>query len=128
MPLVKVKPGLRHGYYDAEPKALAYYSAGDEFDASPAEMESFGDKFILVEESTPEPEPLTLVAKVDATRGAVELAREHSLSLALSEVTGTGAGGRITKADVQALLENIALSEQEVVKADTEAVLNGDAE
>jgi len=37
---VKIKPGLSH----------AQYKAGEVFDASPAEVESFGDKFDVVEQ------------------------------------------------------------------------------
>ena len=111
MPLVKVKPGLAHGYYDPVAQALAYHSAGDEFDATPAEMEAFGDKFILVvQDDFPEQEVTEMLAaiasqNVDATPSARKLAMEHSISLALSGITGTGKDGRITKADVEALLD-----------------------
>ena len=127
MTLVRIKPGLSH----------AHYSAGDEFDASPAEMESFGDKFILVVET----KPVTVVemvamAEVDATPGARKLAEEHGVSLALSAITGTGKGSKITKADVQALLDGdgqwrITDTEVEthlVSPADPETLLNGNTE
>lgn len=113
MPLVKVKPGLSHGYYSTVTKALAYHQAGDEFDASPAEVESFGDKFVLVVESESEP-PLV---KVNATRGAIRLAAEHGISLTLSDIVGTGRNGKIIQADVEALLN---------YKAETP--FNGDAQ
>jgi len=106
MPLVKVKPGLSHGYYSTVTKALAYHRAGDEFDASPAEMASFGDKFILVVED--EPEPLVVEVEIDATPGARKLAQEHGISLILSGITGSGKDGRVTKADVQAILDGDA--------------------
>ncbi len=40
---------------------------------------------------------------LNATQGAVEAAAEHGVDI--STVTGTGAGGRITKADVEAAAE-----------------------
>jgi len=107
MPLVRIKPGLSHGYYDPVAQALAYHSAGDEFDATPAEMEAFGDKFILVVGPAPdEPEPRAMW--VGATPSANKLAQEHSISLPLSGIVGTGKDGRITKADVEALLNGNA--------------------
>jgi len=120
MPLVKVKPGLSHGYYDTAVQAHAYHRAGDEFDASPAEMESFSDKFILVVEDEPEMEYsytapaedvrkiLAAAAKEYATPGARKLAQEHGISLTLSDITGSGRAGKITKADVQRLLDGDA--------------------
>ena len=100
MPLVKIKPGLSH----------AHYSAGEVFDATPAEVESFGDKFILVVEDEPEPGPEPPVTSLhsSATRGAIALATEHGISLPLSGITGTGQSKRITKADVQRLLNGDA--------------------
>lgn len=95
MPLVRIKPGLSH----------AHYSAGDVFDASPAEVVSFGDKFILVEE---EPESKPPIVEIDATPSARVLAQEHGISLTLSAITGSGKDGRITKADVEALLNGDA--------------------
>ena len=107
MPLVKIKPGLSHGYYSTVTRALAYHRAGDEFDASPAEMAAFGDKFILVEEPAPD-EPVLPAIEVDATPGARKLAQEHGINLALSSITGSGKDGRITKTDVQAALDGDA--------------------
>lgn len=125
MPLVRIKPNLSH----------AHYSAGDEFDASPAEVESFGDKFILLEEDADEL-TVTVIEQeitnaladqfVDATPSARKLAAEHGISLALSDITGTGAGGRITKADVEALLNKA--DTVSYLLNDSEVVLNGDAE
>lgn len=43
------------------------------------------------------------IFSADATDSAVKLAKEAGIDL--GEVTGTGAGGRITKADVEALIE-----------------------
>ena len=106
MPLVKVKPGLSHGYYSTVTRALAYHRAGDEFDASPAEMESFGDKFILVEEDEPEPvTPEPPNVKASATLGARKLAQGHGISLPLSGITGSGKDGRITARDVRKAAE-----------------------
>jgi pyruvate/2-oxoglutarate dehydrogenase complex dihydrolipoamide acyltransferase (E2) component len=49
--------------------------------------------------------PLPLEAPVaDATEAALELATAHGIDL--STVKGTGAGGRIIKSDVEALLED----------------------
>lgn len=45
----------------------------------------------------------------DATEAAVELAEEHGIDL--SEVEGTGVDGRITKPDVEALLDEGELDE-----------------
>lgn len=115
MPLVKIKPGLSH----------ARYSAGDEFDASPAEMESFGDKFILVVEPEHE-KPKPPVVETDATLGARKLAQEHGVNLALSGVIGSGKDGKITKADVVTLLDNQAAMEA-FLDGDVEALI-GDAE
>lgn len=125
MTLVRIKPGLSHLIVG---KLLG---AGEMFDASPAEMESFGDKFILVVDEVEQvameaPTPPPSDDPPGATRGAIKLAAEHSLSLALSYITGTGAGGRITKADVQAFLANEA--GVELVSVPAEAVPNGDAE
>ena len=55
---VKVKPGLSH----------AQYTAGEVFDASPAEMESFGDKFDPVENYVP-PESKEAPIPADAKIG-----------------------------------------------------------
>jgi pyruvate dehydrogenase E2 component (dihydrolipoamide acetyltransferase) len=43
-----------------------------------------------------------VVAEIDATDSAKALAAQHDIDLV--NVTGTGAGGRITKSDVEALL------------------------
>lgn len=130
MPLVKVKPGLSHGYYDVGRQSHAYHSAGDVFDATPAELESFGDKFILVEDF-PEQEVTEMLAaiasqNVDATPSGRKLAMEHGISLALSNIVGTGKDGRITQVDVQAFLTNE--SEVKLMTISAEAVLYGDAE
>ena len=129
MPLVKIKPAVTHR---VDGKLL---KAGEVFDASPAEMESFGDKFILAEDEAEsvwtlvedggvgigelfdELEVPVVEVEINATEGAFGLAEEHGISLALSNVVGTGAGGRIIKADVAAFLNNAA-----------EAVPNGVAE
>ena len=122
MPLVKIKPGLSHGYYDAATGSHAYHQAGDEFDASPAEMESFGDKFIpVIEIESPvgeivdEPGLVPGLVKgvmswteVVATPAARRLAQEHGVGLAWSGIVGSGKDGRITKADVEALLNGDA--------------------
>lgn len=47
---------------------------------------------------------LAAAADVDATQGALEAAAE--LGVDLTDITGTGASGRITKADVEAAAEN----------------------
>jgi len=99
MPLVRIKPGLSH----------AHYSAGDEFDASPAEVESFGDKFVLVVEDEPKPvRVVTSWTEIVATPAARRLAQEHGLSPLLSNIIGTGKNGTITKADVRAMLNGNA--------------------
>lgn len=100
MPLVRIKPNVTHRV------AEKLLKAGDEFDASPAEMESFGDKFELVEPELITPEPP--LVKIDATLGARALAQAHSVSLTLSDIVGTGKDGKIVKADVQALLNGDA--------------------
>lgn len=89
MTLVKIKPGLSH----------SKYSGGDVFDASPAEMVSFGDKFVVVVEDEEE------FDVVYATPAALSLAEEQGISLSLSDIAGSGKDGKITKADVEALLE-----------------------
>jgi len=108
--LVRIKPGLSH----------AHYSAGDVFDASPAEIEAFGDKFERVLPVPPAPLPpppivvseetigqtATVRQKVEATSKAAALAMEHGVDLA--GVTGTGRDGRITLADVEAVLNGNA--------------------
>lgn len=114
MPLVKIKSGMSHGYRDAATGALAYHQAGDEFDATPAEVVSFGDKFEAVSEDAPDENwnvteiTLVPVEDVDATPGARKLAQEHGISLALSGIVGTGKAGKITKADLEALLNGDA--------------------
>lgn len=108
MPLVRIKLGLSHGYYDTATQAHAYYRAGDEFNASPAEMTAFGDKFILVVEDEPEPVQATSWTEVVATPAARRLAQEHGVNPSLSNITGTGRRGSITKADVQAVLDGDA--------------------
>jgi len=119
MPLVKIRSNVTHRVTE---KLL---KAGDVFDASPAEMESFGDKFepveddewnvteMVVEETEPKLEP----KPISATRGAIGLAVEHGISLFLSGITGSGRDRRITKADVETFLNNEA-----------EAAPNGDAQ
>ena len=117
MPLVKIKPDVTHRVNGELLKA------GEVFDASPAEMESFGDKFVLVED---EIEPgkdvgtlhsVTSWTEVVMTTAARRLVQEHGISPSLSNITGTGKNGMITKANVVAFLNNAA-----------EAVPNGDAE
>ena len=122
MPLVKIRLGLSHGYRAAD-GSHAYHQAGAEFNASPAEMESFGDKFLLITaevQSEPRPpgllmqpvQPVPLV-EINATKGAIRLAQEHGISLTLSDIVGTGTGGRIIKADVKAFLDNEAEASME---------------
>ena len=43
---------------------------------------------------------------VDATAAAVKLASQYNIDL--SEMVGTGAGGRLTKGDVQRLIDNLS--------------------
>lgn len=118
MPLVKIKLGLSHRNSDGEP-----LKAGDVFDASPAEMESFGDKFepagedleqdvrkILATAAAEYEEPEVPIAEVEinATKGAFGLAAEHGISLALSGIIGTGQDGKIVHRDVKAFLNGDA--------------------
>ena len=100
MPLVKIKPDVTHRVNGELLKA------GEVFDASPAEMESFGDKFEPVEPEPITPEPP--LVKIDATLGARALAQTHGVSLTLSDIVGTGKDGKIIKADVQAMLDGDA--------------------
>lgn len=57
----------------------------------------------VVEEASEAPEPEEAEELIDATDGALALADEYGVDLAT--ITGTGANGRITKADVEAVLK-----------------------
>lgn len=82
MPWVQIKPGLHH---------TLDYHGGDVIEVTDAELQAFGDKFTLPQEP-------------DATDSARALALESGISL--FTVTGTGAGGRIIKTDVEAVLDD----------------------
>ena len=95
MPWVRIKDGLAHR------NESGILAGGDVAEVSEDELKSFGDKFDVLDGS-----PASM--DVSATLGAVKLAKKHGVSLALSNVQGTGKGGRITKADVEALLDGNA--------------------
>ena len=104
MTLVRVKTGLSH----------AHCTAGEVFDASPAEVVSFGDKFEMVETETASEGvgEVAVTAELgesgvaigdEATPAARRLADEAGLDL--SGVHGTGKDGRVTAGDVRAVME-----------------------
>jgi pyruvate/2-oxoglutarate dehydrogenase complex dihydrolipoamide acyltransferase (E2) component len=88
MPWVRVKDGVQHRTLGG------IASGGDVIEILEAEVVSFGDKFELPEDDE---SPV-------ATKAAREYAEEHSISLSLSGIQGTGKGGRITLQDIKAAL------------------------
>ena len=112
MPRVRIKPGLTHTTTEGK------HVGGDVVSVTDAEMVSFGDKFALLDDSemTPHERIIASVARVmadaDATPAARKLAAEHGISLA--DVPGTGKDGRITKADVEAKLQEEATHDIEI--------------
>ena len=73
MTLVRVKTGLSH----------AHYEAGEVFDASPAEVVSFGDKFEMVETETETMETAPIVV---GPKGETETPSEDVREVAITDV------------------------------------------
>lgn len=95
----RVKPSCRHG-------KDRRYGPGDIVMLTEFEAEGFSDKLELVGPvpfTETESEEVALSEAIDATPAAVELAAE--LGVDLSNVSGSGAGGRILVKDIEAALD-----------------------
>jgi len=76
------------------------YTTGDPVPWQRERAEHYSALVKIVDDSiVPEPEQN---AEVNATKGALSLAKEHGIDLSI--MTGSGSDGRITKADVEALV------------------------
>ena len=97
MPWARIKEGLTH--------RSSTVKGGEVVEVSRDEVVSFGDKFELLEGPPSKGDEVPL-QQVQATQAAIDYAREHHISLSLSNIQGTGKDGRITLSDVRATVQD----------------------
>ena len=85
---VKVKAGMNHG-------AGGKYPAGSELEVTQEELDAFGDKFVVLEQT----EEKKSLRDIKATKAAFKAAEE--LGFDISKIPGgTGKNGTVTLSDV----------------------------
>lgn len=101
---VRIKPHCHHRLPEPHGGLGKEYGPGSVIKVTPEEVRDFPDKFELVPEKEIEPPPVVAeYVEPVATPAAFKLAEQKNVDL--SEVEGTGQDGKITKVDVQRVLD-----------------------